>query len=251
MIKNYYTEEQLPHKRKGHLRKYYLFSPFLRIFHWIMVWCIAVLFITGQVIMNPLPGGVSSEPTFADWRLSLDLIRNIHFLAGFIFTTSFVLRIYGWIINRGDRLLPKFWTTKFMEEMVEVAKHYSLLKYSHKQYIRNPLARASYLGLYVMVLVEIVTGFAMYYMPNSTGVPATIFGWSIGMYGEMIFHWVHHVFAWLIIFFAMGHVYMVFRADLMEREGEASSMFSGVKTISELPSDIDDLKDKHGRVAKD
>ena len=37
----------------------------------------------------------------------------------------------------------------------------------------------------------------------------------------------------------------------MEREGEASSIFSGVKTISELPSDIDDLKDKHGRVAKD
>ena len=138
-----------------------------------------------------------------------------------------------------------------MEETVEVALHYSLLKYSHKPYLRNPLASGSYLALYVMVLVEIVTGFAMYYMPNSTGVPASIFGWSIGMYGEMIFHWVHHYFAWFIMFFAMGHVYMVFRADLMEREGEAASMFSGTKTLAHIPSDIDDLKDKKGHVAED
>lgn len=164
---------------KGQLKKYYIFSPFLRIFHWIMVWCIAGLFITGLLIMDPISGGPGHEPTFADWRLSVDLIRNIHFLLGFIFTASFTLRIYGWIINRGDRLLPKFWTTKYMEETVEVALHYSLLKYSHKPYLRNPLARGSYLALYVMVLVEIVTGFAMYYMPNSTGVPASIFGLSL------------------------------------------------------------------------
>ena len=95
---------------KGQLKKYYIFSPFLRIFHWIMVWCIAGLFITGLLIMDPISGGPGHEPTFADWRLSVDLIRNIHFLLGFIFTASFTLRIYGWIINRGDRLLPKFWT---------------------------------------------------------------------------------------------------------------------------------------------
>ena len=87
---------------------------------------------------GPISGGPGHEPTFADWRLSVDLIRNIHFLLGFIFTASFTLRIYGWIINRGDRLLPKFWTTKYMEETVEVALHYSLLKYSHKPYLRNP-----------------------------------------------------------------------------------------------------------------
>ena len=49
----------------------------------------------------------------------------------------------------------------------------------------------------------------------------------------------------------MGHVYMVFRADLMEREGEAASMFSGTKTLAHIPSDIDDLKDKKGHVAED
>ena len=78
---------------KGQLKKYYIFSPFLRIFHWIMVWCIAGLFITGLLIMDPISGGPGHEPTFADWRLSVDLIRNIHFLLGFIFTASFTFVI--------------------------------------------------------------------------------------------------------------------------------------------------------------
>lgn len=45
---------------KGQLKKYYIFSPFLRIFHWIMVWCIAGLFITGLLIMDPISGGYRS-----------------------------------------------------------------------------------------------------------------------------------------------------------------------------------------------
>ena len=34
-------------------REYYLFSPWLRIFHWIMVAAICVLFITGLMITSP------------------------------------------------------------------------------------------------------------------------------------------------------------------------------------------------------
>lgn len=81
---------------KGQLKKYYIFSPFLRIFHWIMVGCIFGLFITGLFIMDPISGGPGHEPTFADWRLSVDLLRNIHFLLGFVFTASFVFT-YLWL----------------------------------------------------------------------------------------------------------------------------------------------------------
>ena len=34
-------------------KEYYLFSPFLRIFHWLMVIAIIVLFITGFLITKP------------------------------------------------------------------------------------------------------------------------------------------------------------------------------------------------------
>ena len=237
-------------KSRHYLRKYYIFSPFLRIFHWMMASSILVLFFTGLYIMTPVSGGPGHEPSFTDWRLSMDLIRNIHFFFGFVLAASFILRIYGWIINRGDRLLPKFWTSRFMEDMWEVILYYLLIKDTHKPCLRNPLARLSYLVLYIAVFFEMLTGFGMYYMPNPTGFPAHIFGWQIPLFTEMYMHWAHHLLAWFIVLFAIGHIYMVIRADLMEREGEVSSMFSGSKTLAHRPADLDDLRDRSGKIAR-
>ena len=43
-------------------KEYYLFSPFLRIFHWLMVAAIVVLSVTGLLITKP-PTMLFSEPT--------------------------------------------------------------------------------------------------------------------------------------------------------------------------------------------
>lgn len=214
---------------------YYLFSPFLRIFHWIMVLSIVVLFVTGILITKPA-AVQALEPTFT--AMSMDWVRNIHFIFAFLFCASFILRIYGFIINKGDRLFPRVWEGHFYSETIDVAMHYMLLKPSHAPFLRNPLARGSYAGLYAMVLIEILTGFAMYYMTEPSNIGGTLFGWvNVLLGGEMVTHWVHHIVAWLIIVFAIGHVYMVLRADLMEAEGEASSMFSGVKFLEHVPKD--------------
>ncbi len=214
---------------------YYLFSPFLRIFHWIMVLSIVVLFVTGILITKPA-AIQALEPTFTS--MSMDWVRNIHFIFAFLFCAAFILRIYGFIVNKGDRLFPRVWEGHFYSETIDVAMHYMLLKPSHAPFLRNPLARSSYAGLYVMVLIEIFTGFAMYYMTEPGNIGGTLFGWvNVLLGGEMVTHWVHHIVAWLIIVFAIGHVYMVLRADLMEAEGEASSMFSGVKFLEHVPKD--------------
>lgn len=214
---------------------YYLFSPYLRIFHWIMVLAIIVLFVTGLLVTKPVTV-LGIEPTYTS--MSMDWVRNIHFIFAFLFCASFILRIYGFIINKGDRLFPRVWEGHFYSETIDVAMHYMLLKPSHAPFLRNPLARSSYAGLYVMVLIEILTGFAMYYMTEPGNIGGTLFGWvNVLLGGEMVTHWVHHIVAWLIIVFAIGHVYMVLRADLMEAEGEASSMFSGVKFLEHVPKD--------------
>lgn len=219
---------------------YYLFSPFLRIFHWIMVLAIVTLFVTGLLITKPVTV-MGFEPTYT--AMSMDWIRNIHFLAAFLFCAAFILRIYGFIVNKGDRLFPRVWEGHFYSETIDVALHYMLLKPTHAPFLRNPLARASYAGLYSMVLVEILTGFAMYFMTRPSGIGGMLFGWvNVLLGGEMTTHWVHHIVAWLIIVFAIGHVYMVLRADLMEAEGEASSMFSGVKFLEHLPKDANEVE---------
>ena len=96
-----------------------------------------------------------------------------------------------------------------------------------------------------MVLIEILTGFAMYYMTEPNNIGGMLFGWvNVVLGGEMVTHWVHHIVAWLIIVFAIGHVYMVLRADLMEAEGEASSMFSGVKFLEHVPLDAPEINEE-------
>lgn len=221
-------------------KEYYLFSPFLRIFHWIMVVSILVLFGTGLLITKPMDV-TATEPYLTS--TSMDLVRDIHFFFAFLFTASLILRIYGFIVNKGDRLFPRFWEGHFYSETVEVALHYMLLKSHHAPFLRNPLARASYAGLYIMVAIEILTGFAMYFMTSPSTIGGKLFGWVNTILGsEMMTHYVHHYVAWLIIVFAIGHLYMVIRAEFMEGESEVSSMFSGKKVLAHTPKDANELE---------
>jgi len=225
--------------REVNRKEYYIFSPFLRIFHWIMVAMILVLFITGMLITKPM-NVTTTEPFFS--ITSMDLVRDIHFVAAFIFCASFILRIYGFIINKGDRLFPRVWEGHFYSETVEVALHYMLLKPHHASFLRNPLARMSYAGLYVLVLIEVLTGFAMYFMTSPSTAGGLMFGWVNTILGsEMMTHYVHHYVAWFIILFAIGHFYMVVRAEFMEGESEVSSMFSGKKILAHEPKDANEL----------
>ena len=220
-------------------KEYYIFSPFLRIFHWIMVAMIITLFFTGMIITKPMNVSVT-EPFFS--ITSMDLVRDIHFVAAFIFCASFILRIYGYISNKGDRLFPRVWEGHFYSETVEVALHYMLLKPHHASFLRNPLARMSYAGLYVLVAIEILTGFAMYFMTNPSAIGGKLFGWvNVILGSEMMSHIVHHYVAWFIILFVIGHFYMVVRAEFMEGESEVSSMFSGKKILAHVPKDANEL----------
>ncbi len=218
---------------------YYLFSPWLRIFHWIMVVCILTLFVTGLLITNPW-FIFAVDPTYSG--MMVDNIRNIHFLAAYIFSASFILRIYGFIVNPGDRLFSHVWKGYFYRNVVDVMLHYMFLKHEHASYLRNPIARCSYTFLYVLVFIEMLTGFAIYYMTNINGIGGILFGWVIPLLGgEYMAHLIHHYVAWGILLFAFGHVYMVIRAEFMEGESEVSSMFAGSKILANEPRDAGHL----------
>lgn len=223
---------------------YYLFSPFLRIFHWVMFVATVVLFVTGLYIGNPFfIGSQGLEPTFAFNKvLSMEYMRYVHFITAWILVVSFIFRIYGWIINRGDRLLPKVWKKAYWQGMKDVTFHYLFIASTHRPYLRNSLARSSYIGLYGMMLVVILTGFALYYQIEPNTFRAKLFNWIIPLFGsEYAVRLVHHIFAWLIMLFAIVHIYMAIRADAMEKEGEISSMFSGIKYVHP-PEDIEDIE---------
>lgn len=230
--------------RQGAMKSYYLFSPWLRIFHWIMVICTFILFFTGLYIGNPFFLGTQGiDPTFAvNNVMSMEVIRYIHFIAGYVLVASFIPRIYGFIINPGDRLLPRPWTKLYWTGIMDTQMHYMFMRGAHRPYLRNSLARSGYLSVYLMFIIMIITGFAMYYMIEPNRFLVKVFGpFNNWLVNEYVVHIIHHFVAWFIMLFVIVHVYMAIRADFVEKGGEISSMFSGVKYMEEEPEDLGDI----------
>ncbi|MEN6413387.1 MAG: Ni/Fe-hydrogenase, b-type cytochrome subunit [Veillonellales bacterium] len=226
------------------MKPFYVFSPFLRVFHWIMVVSILILFGTGLYIGNPgYIGSLGIEPTFAvDNIFSMENIRYIHFATAFIFMSTFIFRWYGAFVNKGDRLFPKPWTFDYWLGTLDVALHYMFITPEHRPYLRNHMARAGYASVYVLIFIEAVTGLAMYYMIEPNSILAIVFGqFNYWLINEYVVHLLHHYVAWGIILFAITHIYMAVRADLTENGGEISSMFSGIKYLHVDPDDIGDI----------
>lgn len=223
---------------------YKVFSPFLRIFHWTMVLSVIILFFTGLYIGDPTFGGfIGVEPTFAvDSATSMSFIRKIHFATAFIFIASFILRFYGAFINKGDRLVPKFWHVEFWEGIVWALKHYLFMKVDQRFYLRNSLARFAYAMAYTLILVIAISGLAMYVAVFPDTVIGKVFRPLVSLVGEYNLHLVHHVFAWFMIIFAIVHFYMLLRCDITEKNSEFSSMISGVKYYSVEPFDLQDIE---------
>lgn len=228
-------------------KSYFLFSPWLRLFHWIMVISVFTLFATGLYIGDPGFRGIygGGEPTVAvgGW-FSMELIRKIHFSAGFVLIAVFIFRIYGAILNRGDRLLPRFNKKSYYHGLVATTKHYLLIpQKDEKEYFRNSLARTSYFVVYILFFLEIITGLAMFAQIDPNSFVAIIFNPVNLLFTEYQVHIIHHYVAWCFILFAVIHIYMAFRADYMEQNGEVSSMISGYKYYEHEPDDIEDIRE--------
>jgi Ni/Fe-hydrogenase 1 B-type cytochrome subunit len=223
----------------------YIFSPFLRIWHWTMVAALLMLFLTGRYIGNPFfLGSVGVEPAFAVGNLmSMETIRFWHFVWAYVLVTSFILRIYGWIRYKGDRLLPKFGKRMFWKGIADDVLHYAFFRLYHPPVLRNSSARIAYLVAYTVIFIMIVTGFAMYGKINPASMTAKLFGPVIPLLGnEYNVHILHNYLAWFFPIFLTIHTYFAYHADMMQGSGEVSSMFSGIKFLHGKPEDIKDLE---------
>ncbi len=229
-------------------KKIYVFSPGLRLWHWVNFFAILTLFITGLYIGNPFfLGPTSYEATYAyDKGITMDFIRKIHFIAGYVFLSAILFRVIIAIFSKRDRVvLPALWKRDYWNSLREITLKYALVMRDKEgnEYIRNACARTVYPLVYLLFLFMIITGFAMYGMSKPGGFWSSLFGWVIwSLGGEFMAHMWHHWIAWIIIVFAVLHVYLVVREESVKKNGELSSMFSGYKVFEKEPVDIKDIE---------
>ena len=216
----------------GEYKWIYLWGWPLRAMHWLAAIAIVVLAGTGLFIGRPyfVVAGDTADHFLMGW------VRFIHFLAAAVLVATVIVRVY-WLFagNKFERWValfpvrPRDWVNMFRQ-----VKFYLMIHPEKAPHYlgHNPLQQFSYTGIYLLALLEIVTGFALYGQANPGGFFFTVFGWLGPLFGGMqVLRFVHHVTTWAFLIFIPIHVYLATRADVLERGGSISSIITGGRFV--------------------
>ncbi len=225
-------------KKIKNFKRVYVWELPVRIFHWLNVLALLVLIVTGFIIANPPALLSSAEATNLH---SFGIVRFLHFTAAYIFLFVLILRVYWAFMGNRFASWRAFWpfTKKNWNNFWYVMKIDIMLMNEKEEDVtkisigHNSVATLSYLIMFVLAIVQIITGFALYGDMASWWLPK-MFTWVIPLFGgDFLVRNIHHTVMWLFIFFAMVHVYLVFYHDWLEGRAEVSSMFGGYKFVSD------------------
>jgi Ni/Fe-hydrogenase 1 B-type cytochrome subunit len=214
----------------------YVFEAPVRIWHWLHALSIVVLAVTGYLIANPLQslGGEASE------HFLMGKLRLIHFIAGYVFAIGFVVRIYwGLVGNKYSRelLYLPVWRADWWRDLIEEVKYYLFLRREPPFSVaHNALAQsAMWIFNTVLGVFMIISGFALYGEGLGLGSWAdTWFGWAIPLVGgPQELRMLHILGMWLFIVFAIIHIYMAIRADVMGKQSSVRSIIDGWRTYKD------------------
>jgi Ni/Fe-hydrogenase b-type cytochrome subunit len=217
----------------------YLWHWPIRAMHWVAALSIALLVVTGFYIGRPY---FAPPPGEAIDHYMMGRMRFVHFAAAGALVATGIVRVY-WLLaagNRYERLNALFpLTRKDFRNLLLVARKYLLMRWESGPHFlgHNPLQQISYTFVYLVVLAQIATGFALYGLSDPQGFFYRVLGWeSLLLGGVPVVRFIHHVLTWVILIFVPIHVYLALRADFTDRGGTISSIISGGRWVRD---DID------------
>lgn len=216
----------------GPLEQVYVYEAPVRLWHWLTVLCVVVLATTGYLIGSPPPSGHGEavHSFFFGW------IRTIHYSAAMIFIVAFVVRLY-WAFagNHHARsiFVPPLWSGAFWSGMFSQVAYYLFLRRESERWVgHNPLAQLAMFFMFTLgALMLIFTGLGLYAQAYGWGSAwMDLFGWVTVLFGTpQAVRTAHHLAMWYVLIFALVHIYMAFREDIMGESTVLSTMSNGVR----------------------
>jgi Ni/Fe-hydrogenase b-type cytochrome subunit len=226
---------------KTELVRIYVWEKPVRISHWLIVVTLVFLSVTGFYLHRPF---VLSEGHGA---FLMAKMRFVHVVSGFVLIAALALRLY-WFFK------GNFWAhwTAYVpihrqqwEGMGDMLKFYLFMRFDPgRRAGHNPLAALSYCVIYSLLVVEILTGLALYSQVLGNSVLHAFIGW-LPLYINISYLRLTHYFLMFVFFaFTLFHVYASILVSLEEENGLVDSIFSGWKfmpagalrkEISEIP----------------
>ena len=227
-MKHYIPYYQLP--EEGIPEPVTLYGPGVRSWHWANAAIVMVLCITGYFIGVPPPSalGDTSSLYIMGW------IRFLHLSGGYLFALLALMRLWLTFVEKGishHLFVPAIWREEWYQGFIRQIQWNLMLPVKPARYVGlNPLGGiAMIVGYMIPGFVIIVSGFAMY--AEVTGHESwqyLLFGWVTTIFGNtMDLHIIHRLSMWLILGFAVVHIYIAVREDVLSRQTMISSMLSG------------------------
>lgn len=215
------------------LKRVYVWEFPVRLTHWTNFISIVMLTITGYYIGNPFIHAYRAEQYIMGW------MRFLHFSFAYLFTFSLILRIY-WAFAGNTyaswRVFNPFSSQKF-RDLIEISKFYLLIRKDVPEALKyaghTACATYVYLGLFILFVIQILTGFALYSQSHTGVIWKLLGGWLLIFFVDNTLRLYHHLIMWFIIAFVLAHVYISWFVERAERSGLISSMFSGYKVIED------------------
>jgi len=217
-------------------KRVYVWELAVRFFHWVTVFSLIILVITGFVVANPPAITQNVEATNSYW---FGYIRMIHLITAYILVANLIFRIYwafaGNQFANWRNFIP--YTKKGWNNIMHVLK-VDIFLFSDKKHKlsnisigHNYLAAFSYFIMTLFFIMQVATGFALMADTSNWWLP-NMFHWIIDLFGgDIATRYVHHIFTWIFMAFVVIHVYLVLFHDYIEARGEASAMISGYKFV--------------------
>jgi len=211
------------------MKREYIWEVPVRLTHWLFVLSIVAFSVTGLYIGSPYLYAVSTKEYIMGW------MRFIHFVAAYVFLMSFIIRMY-WALMGNKYACFCVWfpfTGKKMREFIDTLKFYLLIRNKPPDNAgHTALAGFTYFIIYLLFLFEIFSGFALYSVNHTGAIWTVLGGWMTGfMYLPMI-RLYHHLVMYVLIAFAILHVYLAIFADSREKNGLLLSIFNGYKFVT-------------------
>ncbi len=166
-----------------------------RIVHWLMALSCIFLILSGLNIRYPglIPVG------------DMNTARFTHFVSMYVLIFSFVFHVYHTLVVEFKEEITGL---EDIKKMPAVLRYYLFLSDVHPLYTKyNPLQKLTYNLLWVMILIQIITGAVLYW-------PSALMGLSNALGGLMAARMLHNFMNYLFIAFLIVHVYMVLLEDI-------------------------------------
>ena len=204
----------------------------LRVLHWLWVFLIVALAVTGLMIGEGWVlwyGNLENGFAFG-W------IRLVHYTAGWLLAVVLILRAARSFFGsnkyqRWSALVPL--SFRSLKDTFKTARNYLLMhSWKSPRYIgHNPLQQWTYTAILLLLVGMVVTGFSLYAMYNPSHWFFKWFMWLNHLIGNTNVRLIHTIGMWLLLLFLPAHIYLSILADNVDREGAITSIISGGRWV--------------------